>query len=114
LVGLVELAEAGVGVGISVGPSQFTPARPTQLGLPRPSICQCRDPGLQRRRIDRARDPHPSPGRKLDLDRPAAAGRRDWTRQRPNSATTTAGTKPGLIGGILRLGAKRQSLSQQQ
>jgi len=33
--------------------------------------------GLQRRRVDRARDPHPSSGRKLDLDR-AAAGQPDW------------------------------------
>ncbi|SPP98214.1 protein of unknown function [Bradyrhizobium vignae] len=32
-----------------------------------------RDCGVQRRRFDCARNPHPNPGRKFDLDRPAAA-----------------------------------------
>ena len=59
------------------GRSQSTPARPTQWGSPQASICQRRHGGLQRRRVDRARDPHPSPGNKLDLDRSAAAWRRD-------------------------------------
>jgi hypothetical protein len=32
-------------------------------------MSQFRDRCLQRHRIDRARDPHAPPGRKLDLDR---------------------------------------------
>lgn len=64
------------------GRSQSTPARPRQWGSSPPSIGQRRDRGLQRRRVDRARDPHPNPGRKLNLDR-AAASWPDWTRRRP-------------------------------
>jgi IstB-like ATP binding protein len=56
--------------------SRSTPARPKQWGSSPLSIGQRCDRGLQHRRVDRAGDPHPSPGRKLDLDRPAAGRRR--------------------------------------
>jgi len=59
------------------------------------SICQRRHGGLQRRHVDRARDPHPSPGsNSISIDPPLLAGA---TGQGfgPDSATTIAGTKPG-------------------
>ena len=62
------------------GRSPATPARRSGTGSSRPSIGQRRDCCRQRRRVDRARDPHPRPGRKLDLDRPAAG--RCWRRCR--------------------------------
>lgn len=46
-------------------------AVPDATGIILLSVGQRRERGL-RRRIDRARDTHPSPGRKLDLNRPAA------------------------------------------
>jgi hypothetical protein len=48
-----------------------------------PSIGQRRHDCTQRRRVNRARDPHPSPGRELDLDldldcSAGSGGRRQW------------------------------------
>jgi hypothetical protein len=46
------------------------------MGSSWPSISQRRHDCAQRRRVNRARDPHPSPGRELNLDRTAASGGR--------------------------------------
>ncbi|WP_245286086.1 MULTISPECIES: hypothetical protein [Bradyrhizobium] len=52
------------------------PARRPATGSSWPSISQrCHD-CAQRRRVNCARDPHPSPGRELNLDRTAASGGR--------------------------------------
>src|SRR5215471_2024404 len=51
---------------------QAIPARRSAMGSLPPSISQCCDDCRQRRLIDRPRDPHPSSGRKLDLDCPAS------------------------------------------
>ena len=56
--------------------SRARPARRSATGSSRPSISQRRHDGAQRRRIDRARDPHPSPARELNLDRTAGLGGR--------------------------------------
>lgn len=98
---------------ISVWPVAIHTRTAGEMGSPRPSICQCRDRNLQRRRVDRARDPHPSPGRKLDLDR-AAAGRPDRTKRRPRLRDHHRRYEARLMGDILRFGAKRPSPSEQQ
>ncbi len=49
------------------------------------SISQGRHDCAQRRGVNRARDPHPSPGRELNLDRAAGLrGRRQWLPVRRN------------------------------
>lgn len=63
-------------------------------GSPLASICQRRHGSLQRRRVNRTRDPHPSPGSKFDLDRRRQPAQLDKDVG-PDSATTIAGTKPG-------------------
>ena len=94
--------------------SQATPSRRVATGSSWPSIGQRRHGCCQRHRIDRARDPHPNPGRKLDLDRPAA-GRAGWHRRRPSSGATIAGHEADLsLGGIVMRGPKRSSPPGQQ
>jgi hypothetical protein len=47
-----------------------------RMGSSRPSISQRCHECAQRRRVNCARDPHPSPGRELNLDRTAASAGR--------------------------------------
>jgi hypothetical protein len=73
--------------------SQATPARRPATGSSWPSIDHCSHGCCQRRCVDRARDPHPNAGHKLNLDctppaEPTGAGAAS------NSGDTIAGTKP--------------------
>ncbi|MFK4529182.1 hypothetical protein ABIF90_007163 [Bradyrhizobium japonicum] len=72
--------------------SVWPPARPTQWGSPRPSIFQCRDSGLQRRRVEiRIRAPAVN---SISIDPLLLAGA---TGQGigPDSGTTIADTTSG-------------------
>jgi hypothetical protein len=82
------------------------PAWRAQSGSLPLSISQHSDRFLRRCGVDRARDPHPNPGRKLDFDRPAA-GRPDWTKRSPRFRDHHRWHEAHLLrGGTRRLGAK--------
>src|SRR6266853_1940826 len=94
--------------------SQATPARRPATGSSWPSINQFSHGCCQRRCVDRARDPHPNAGHKLNLDG-TPTGRAHWCRRRLQFRGHHRRHEAVLLlDAIITLGTKRSSPSDQQ